>query len=190
MKGYIYIAGAFKTLDPASSSQVDNDPHFWSEPPTWGICRTDLRACAEKDDVIFFVLPKASGLPQTIFAYLKIDEMISHAEAFSRPDLVHKRMSRKRPDGNIIVNSKGEYEVFDDWVHKGNFDRIKRHYAVGSSSGSKFLSPEKIQALAPDFVRRAAEILESNGKNAIELLGQKGRRLSEKQVDEFLAWLA
>jgi hypothetical protein len=40
---------------------LDNDPHFWEPPPTWGICRTDSRRVVKVGDYIFFVLPKASG---------------------------------------------------------------------------------------------------------------------------------
>ena len=62
MKGYIYIASAFDTVNLSTCGQkgswVDNDPHFWTYPPTWGICRNDIRAKAEEGDSIFFVLPR------------------------------------------------------------------------------------------------------------------------------------
>jgi hypothetical protein len=61
MKGYIYIASFFETVNRSScgrkGSEVDNDPHFWTDPPTWGICRNDLRARADVGDFVFFVLP-------------------------------------------------------------------------------------------------------------------------------------
>jgi hypothetical protein len=57
VKGYIYIASAFETVNRSACGQkgswVDNDPHFWTSPPTWGICRNDLRAGAEIGDFVF-----------------------------------------------------------------------------------------------------------------------------------------
>jgi hypothetical protein len=76
LKGYIYIASAFETVNRSvcgrKGSWVDNDPHFWTNPPTWGICRNDLRAGAEIGDYVFFVLPRRGRHPQMIFAYLKL----------------------------------------------------------------------------------------------------------------------
>lgn len=189
MNGYIYIAGAFKTLDPASPGLVDNDPHFWSQPPTWGICRPDLRAGAKIGDFVFYVLPKACGLPQTIFAYLKIVETISHANAYARPDLFQKRMGGQKPNGNIIVNAEGEYEEFDEWVHKDNVDVIKNRYVVGSTTESRMLSTREIERLASQFVSRAQTILQSTGRTAVDVVSRKGRKLNAHQVREFLAWL-
>ena len=189
MSGYIYIAGSFKTLDPTSLGDIDNDPHFWDAPPTWGICRPDLRAGAKVGDVVFFVLPKASGLPQTIFAYLKIAEIITHAQAYTRHDLQRKRMGDKKPNGNIIVNASGEYETFDEWVHEGNVERIKPRYAVGSVAESRMLSLKEVQRLAPQFVSHVGKILHSEGTTPIDIVSKKGKKLNEQQVQELLAWL-
>src|SRR5829696_2240692 len=138
MPGYIYIASAFETVNRSSCGQagswIDNDPHFWTDPPTWGICRPDLRAGASEKDVVYFVLPKHGRHPQMIFAYLTIREIITHAEAFWRPELLSKRMGNKTPNGNIIVDARGEYNKFDAGVHFANFDRIKRRYAIGDSA--------------------------------------------------------
>ena|ERR1035438_4093402 len=104
-KGYIYIASAFETVNRSVCGQkrswVDNDPHFWTSPPTWGICRNDLRTGAEIGDVIFFVLPRRGRHPQMIFGFLKVAKKISHLEAFARPELRSKRMGNKMPNGNI-----------------------------------------------------------------------------------------
>src|SRR2546430_2431671 len=92
MKGYIYISGAFTTVNRSKcggNGWLDNDPHFWTQPPTWGICRTDLRCCVDVGDYVFFVLPKASELPQMIYGYFRVCEPpISHIQAYSRRDLV------------------------------------------------------------------------------------------------------
>lgn len=77
MKGRIYISGAFTTVVHSKCKQLgelDNDPHFWESPPTWGICRPDIRELLnfKNDNYIFFVLPKKSDLPQMIYGYMKI----------------------------------------------------------------------------------------------------------------------
>jgi len=86
MSGYIYIASAFETVSRSSCGQagswIDNYPHFWTDPPTWGICRPDLRAGASEKDVVYFVLPKHGRHPQMILAYLTIKEIITHTEHF------------------------------------------------------------------------------------------------------------
>src|SRR6266699_1847496 len=109
MKGYIYIASAFETVNRSicgrHGSWVDNDPHYWSDPPTWGICRNDLRADAKKGDVVFFVLPRQGRYPPTIFGYLTIEKVVTHATAYYIPSLVSKRMGDKEPNGNTIVNT-------------------------------------------------------------------------------------
>ena len=108
MPGYIYIASAFETVNRSSCGQagswIDNDPHFWTDPPTWGICRPDLRAGASEQDVVYFVLPKHGQHPQMIFAYLTIKEIITHAEAFWRPELLSKRMgTRHRTETSSLM---------------------------------------------------------------------------------------
>jgi hypothetical protein len=158
MAGYIYIASAFETVNQSSCGQagswIDNDPHFWEDPPTWGICRPDLRAGASEEDVVFFVLPKHGRHPQMIFAYLTIKEIITHAEAFSRPELLCKRMGNKTPNGNIIVNARGEYNKFDAGVHFENFDKIKLRYAIGKLTASRMLTSQEIQQFAPSFIEQ------------------------------------
>lgn len=42
MKGFIYIVSAFETVNRSASGQkrswINNDTHFWTSSPTWGIC--------------------------------------------------------------------------------------------------------------------------------------------------------
>jgi len=135
MRGHIYISGVFisvSRIDAHSGITLDNDPHFWEWPPTWGICRPDIRAKANVGDYVFFVLPRRANLPQMIYGYLKIAEIITHAEAFHRPELELKRMGNKNPNGNIIVDRLGEYNRFDLGFHRNNFEKIKRHYAIAA----------------------------------------------------------
>jgi hypothetical protein len=120
MKGFIYIASAFHTVNRSKcgrgGSWVDNDPHFWTQPPTWGICRNDLRHRCDVGDYIFFVLPLHGRHPQMIFGHLRVAEKITHLDAYHRPDLRSKRMANTNPNGNIIVDAHGNYNRFDAGV--------------------------------------------------------------------------
>ena len=69
---------------------LDNDPHFWTSPPTWGICRTDYRRTVNVGDYIFFVLPAHAELPQMVYGYLRVKEKITHSQAFQRSALRSK----------------------------------------------------------------------------------------------------
>lgn len=193
MKGYIYIASAFETVNRSICGQkgswIDNDPHFWTSPPTWGICRNDLRAGAEKGDTVFFVLPKRGRHPQMIFAFLKIAGIFSHAEAFACPALVSKRMGNKMPNGNIIVDAAGEYNRYDGGAHKHKFEKIKHDYVVASETESRMLTAQEIARLAPAFTRKLASIIGIQGNRAIDIISRKGRILAQEQVEALLAWL-
>jgi hypothetical protein len=135
------------------------------------------------------VLPRRGKHPQMIFAYLKIAEKISHVEAFPRPDLHSKRMGNKMPNGNIIVDAAGGYNRFDCGAHKHMFERIKRHYVVGSESESRMLSAQEIRRLAPQFSEILSSVLGVQGHRAIDLISRKGRVLTAKQVKSMLKWL-
>ena len=193
MKGYIYIASAFETVNRTTCGQkgagIDNDPHFWTSPPTWGICRNDLRATAEVGDFVFFVLPRHGKHPQTIFAFLKIAEKIPHAEAYFRTNLGSKRMGNKIPNGNIIVDERGRYNRFDAGVHRHMFERVNRHYVIGDESESRMLSPAEISTLAPKFLGKLRTVLRGSGDRPIDLICRKGRKLDSMQVRRLLAWL-
>jgi hypothetical protein len=193
MAGYIYIASAFETVNRSlcgqAGSWIDNDPHFWTDPPTWGICRPDLRAGASEKDVVYFVLPKNGRHPQMIFAYLTIKEIITHVEAFSRPELLSKRMGNKTPNGNIIVNARGEYNKFDAGVHFENFERIKLRYAIGELTASRMLSSPQIQRLAPSFIEQLGLIVGKQGTSAVDFISRKGRKLTLSQVQMLMHWL-
>jgi hypothetical protein len=193
MKGYIYIARFFETVNRSGCGQkgsaVDNDPHFWTAPPTWGICRNDLRADAEVGDFIFFVLPIRGRHPQMIFGYLRIKENISHVEAFSRLYLRSKRMGNKTPNGNIIVDAKGGYNRFDAGDHKDKFEKIKMHYVIGNELHSRMLSANEIRSLAPQFLNTLRVVLGVSGDRAIDIISRKGRVLTAQQIKSLLAWL-
>jgi hypothetical protein len=193
VKGYIYIASAFETVNRSGCGQkgswVDNDPHFWTSPPSWGICRDDLRAGADVGDFVFFVLPRRGRHPQMIFGFLKVVEKISHIEAFPRLDLRSKRMGNKMPNGNIIVDGSGGYNRFDGGAHKHKFEQIKRHYVVGSETESRMLTSEEIRRFAPKFLRTLSSVLGVQGDRAIDIISRKGRVLTARQVKSLLAWL-
>lgn len=189
----MYIAGSFHTVRRSicggGREWIDNDPHFWKRPPTWGICRNDLRRRADKGDYIFFVLPKAAKHPQCIFGYLKVKEIISHSSAFARNDLRNKRMGNKMPNGNIIVDENGQYNRYDGGAHRHMFDRIKDMYAIGENAESHFLTEGEIEELAPSFVPMLQRIFNSQEITPIKLISRYGRTLSSDQVHIVLDWL-
>jgi len=192
MKGRIYISGAFTTVVKSKCNPLgwlDNDPHFWESPPTWGICRPDIRETLAAGDYIFFVLPLTSDLPQMIYGYMRIAEIISHEEAYRRNELKKKRMGNKNPNGNIIVNEHSKYNRYDGGFHKRNFTRIKRHYAIGDKTDSEFLSADKIKRLAPDFLATIERVLNIKGSRSIDIISRWGRRLSPDQISQLLKWL-
>jgi len=194
MKGYIYIAGAFQTVNLSTCGQigspVDNDPHFWTTPPTWGICRPDLRASAEPGDFVFFVLPKRARHPQMIFGYLKVAANIPHSDAFARTDLRSKRMREGVPNGNIIVDEESRYNRFDKGVHQSRFEKIKRHYVVGCETDWRFLTDLRIRQLASTFVETLGSVVGKSGSSAFEIISRRGlSNLTEGQVNRLRRWL-
>src|SRR5260370_30924860 len=194
MKGFIYIAGSFETVNRSKCGRgkgwIDNDPHFWDDPPTWEICRNDLRRKAGNGDHIFFVLPKHARHPQMVFGYMRIaEEIITHVEAFDRADLAKKRMQNKNPNGNIIVNIRGAYNKFNYGAHEGIFHKIKTRYAVGDPHTSLFLNDRQIRALAPGFIKILKDVLGGSGSRPIDFISRYGRELTESQAKRFLSWL-
>jgi hypothetical protein len=193
MKGYIYIASAFQTVNRSECGRggalIDNDPHFWTDPPTWGICRNDLRHHADIDDYIFFVLPLHGRHPQMVFGWLRVAEKITHLEAYHRPDLLTKRMGNKIPNGNIIVDAHGNYNHFDQGIHEDIFDKIRGEYVVGDPSHSRMLDDRKIRSLAPSFIRTLNSIFGTSGQRAIDIVARGGRKLNEHQIGRLLRWL-
>jgi hypothetical protein len=190
MSGYIYIAGSFTEVDTSTTNKLDNDPHFWSSPPTWGICRPDIRPSRDINEVIFFVLPKRAKLKQTIFGYLTIKEKITHAQAYDRNELLSKRMTGSNPDGNIIVDERGEYNELDDWTHDKNFEQIKKSYVIGDQNNSRFLSTAEIQRLAPSFMEVLQKVFNNKDSHRpVDLISKKGQKLNDEQVQILLNWI-
>jgi hypothetical protein len=190
----MYIAGSFHTVRRSACGGgrewIDNDPHFWTTPPTWGICRNDLRRRAENGDYIFFVLPKSAKHPQCIFGYLKLEEKVSHCSAFARHSLRSKRMGNKSPNGNILVDEFGRYNRFDGGAHRHMFDRVKSEYAIGDSMNSRLLTANEIERLAPDFMNMLQRTFrETRATTPIAIISRYGRTLSPAQVRSVLEWV-
>ena len=194
MSGFIYIASAFETVNRSTcgrkGSWVDNDPHFWTDPPTWGICRNDLRARSRPGYTIFFVLPKNGRHPQCIFGYLTIDRIVTHLQAYRDPRLISKRMSRKVPNGNIIVTATGRYNRFDARSHFHKWQKISKHYAVGKTEASKFLTSREVRKKAPTFVPTLVKIIGRSGPRAIDVITRKGTHLTDLQVRQLINWIS
>jgi len=193
MANFIYIAGSFETVIKSKCGRgkgwIDNDPYFWTQPPTWGICRNDLRRKVSPEDTIIFVLPKHGKHPQMILGYIKIKEIIKHEEAYSRKNLKSKLMGNKNPNGNIIVDQNGNYNRFDGGAHKHMFDKVKERYAVGYKDKSKMLSKEQIERLAPSFLSKLQEITGKKGNRPIDIITRYGLELSEAQIDQLVVWV-
>jgi hypothetical protein len=193
LKGIIYIAGSFETVRNSACGRgkewIDNDPHFWTTPPTWGICRNDLRRKAEPGDVVFYVLPANAKHPQCIFGYITIKEIVSHLEAWHRQELRSKRMGNKNPNGNIIVTGTGTYNRYDAGAHRHMFERIKPRYAIGDSTKSRLLSTDEIDRLAPTFIQILSRVIGGMGTRPIDYISRAGSILDEKQVNQLLRWL-
>jgi hypothetical protein len=124
-----------------------------------------------------------------VFGFLTIAEKVSHSEAFARVELRAKRMGNKMPNGNIIVDAKGGYNRFDGGAHRHKFEKIRRHYVVGSETESKLLTAEEIRGLAPRFVKTLGSIVGIEGERAIDIISRKGRVLTAKQLKSLLRWL-
>jgi len=191
MEGRIYISSAFTNLKYAkckpNKDWLDNDPHFWNSPPTWGICRTDFRKMLNKNDYIFFVLPKRTELPQMIYGYIKILKSISHLEAYQI--FPQKRLKNGKPNGNIIVDEFGNYNRYDNNAHKERFEQIKNYYIVGDRNNSKFLQENEINKLSKSFLQKLQKVFVSKASDIFDIIGRKGRILDEKQIDTLLKWL-
>jgi len=191
MKDYIYIASAFQSLNSCGctkGNQIDINPHIWSSPYTWGICRPDLRNCINPGDYVFYVFGSTADYPQTIFAYIKVAKVITHLEAFK--EFRSKRMtSDKNPNGNIIVDYAGDYNKYDGGVHKYNFNKIKSYYAVADKKFSRKLTENEIIIKAKSFILILREVFSKDGDRPIHFISRKGRKLNEDQINIILKWL-
>ena len=191
MQGRIYISSAFTNIKNVkckpNKDWLDNDPHFWTNPPTWGICRTDFRKMLDKDDYVFFVLPKNIELPQMIYGYIRIIEKIPHIEAFIR--FPNKRMKNGNPNGNIITDEFGNYNKYDLGAHRKRFENIKQYYVVGDVTESKFLKSKKIESMAAEFLPILKKIFDTNSNTIFQIIGRKGRKLNQSQIHALLNWL-
>lgn len=189
----MYIAGSFQTVRRSrcggGKGWIDNDPHFWTSPPTWGICRNDLRRKVRPGDYVFFVLPKNARHPQSIFGYLRVAEKISHIEAFRRLALRSKRMGNKNPNGNIIVDASGNYNRFDAGAHRRIFEKVKREYVIGDPKHSRFMTETEIARFAPRFVELLKTLFSGRGSKPYVFISRYGRQLSEPQVCAVLEWV-
>jgi len=194
MSNFIYIAGSFETVNRSKCGRgkawIDNDPHFWSDPPTWGICRNDLRRKTTIGNYVFFVLPKNGKHPQMVFGYMKVEDKISHIDAYHRSQLLSKRMGSKNPNGNIIVDAHGQYNRFDAGAHKPIFGKIKKEYVIGKQETSKFLTGNEIQSLAPNFLTKLAQITGKKGNRPIDIISRYGLELSNSQVQQLIFWIS
>ncbi len=202
-KGYIYIAGYFLATGRSSCGEgpgrIDNDPNFWDgppTPPTWGICRPDLRERVTDGDYVFFVSPRRSALGQTVFGYMQVLEDTDHATAFHRPELRPKRMRvGKNPNGNILVTGQGKYNrKADAGAHEHNFERIQAHYVIGNPQSSWFglLDAEtraNLSQKAVEFPRVLREVFDLPGERPIDIITRAGKEMNQAEVEALRRWV-
>lgn len=98
-------------------------------------------------------------------------------------------MANKNPNGNIIVDEKGNYNRFDMKVHEKIFDKVKSEYVIGDPNHSKMLVASEIASKSPAFLTTLSSIIGITGHRAIDIISRKGRELSANQVNSFLSWL-
>jgi len=188
MEGRIYIAKVVKNLDP-NLGPVDTDPHFWNDPPTWGICRADIRSRVSKNDYVFFTSSASgSNFPQMIFGYMKIKRVIDHNRAFNEFPQKRMRVGAKI-NGNILTDCNGKYHPGDEGAHEDRFDEFIKHYAVGSKEHSRMLSIDEIKVKAPQLVSILNRIFGTNKTKAHRIIGQGGRKMTPQQTQDLLEWL-
>lgn len=190
MPGYMYIAGASCCHGGCArghGQRLDNDPHPYTPPFTWGICRPDLRGNSRPGYHIFFVSPKRRGMLQSIFAHMAIEEIITHDAAYVR--FPNKRMRQAIPNGNIIVDGNGRYNAFDRGAHRANFARIRGHYAVGNEQ-SRVIPAQEYNQMAPGFLQLLERVFPGvHGGRAYDYIFRSGRRLDDAQVGIVLQWI-
>ncbi len=194
MKGIIYIAGSFNTVRRMrcrpNAEYLDNDPHFWTSPPTWGICRNDRRRQASIGDYIFFVLPIDSNQSQCPFGYLRVERIVTHEAAYWDPKLRSKRMAaNKNPNGNILVNAHGNYNIHDGGQHRHMFERVRGRYVVGDAEDSIFLNEVQIRRLAPRFLPFLHTLFKRRGRRPIDFISRAGQTLNPVQVRAVVRWM-
>ncbi len=144
---------------------------------------------------MFFVLPKASPLPQMIYGYFKVEDNVTHLEAYGK--LKRKRMNKnKNPNGNIIVTGNGRYNRRgDNGTHKDRFEGIKENYVIGDRKDYEFLLDRngrptpKFSKLSDSFLPMLKKVFKTNKDSVYSIIGRKGRVLSEGQVKQLLVWL-
>lgn len=192
MSGRIYTTGAFINYPsnihrPNTNSYLESDPHFWSNPPTWGICRTDYRKVIGKGDYVFWVLPKRANLPQMVWAYMEVVDKIDHDQAYLQ--YPQKRMCLGQPNGNIIVDATGNYNSLDNGIHFHRFHEIKKYYLVGSTSNCNFLTRQQIINKAPSFLPFLQQLFNAPNKSIFDIIGRKGRSLNTSQVSQLLNYI-
>lgn len=124
-----------------------------------------------------------------IFGYMKVMEKITHIDAFHRPQLVTKQMGGGNPNGNIIVDAHGQYNLFDAGAHRHIFHKIKDEYVVGKPETSKFLTTNEITSLAPNFMAQLSQITGKEGQYPIDIITRYGLELSNNQVQQLISWI-
>jgi len=95
----------------------------------------------------------------------------------------------KKIEGNILVDSEGNYNIHDQERHKTTFDERKWKYVIADMNNSRFLNPEEIKYKAKEFVNILNKILYKNSSTPYQIITQAGQNLTEPQTNQLLEWL-
>lgn len=182
MVGKIFITRT--GYDPQLGKHV-KDPYL-GPTPTIGACRPDVRRRLAAGDHIFVISGRVPNAPQFVMGGFEIASKISAIEAYERfPALRLRRRSDGQLDGNIIVDESGHKHELDD--HRTFYSRIE-NYVVGANLLA-LETPEEIADGREHTLDVLSEVLEKNGKTAIEIVGRWGSSLTERQVLKLREWL-
>jgi hypothetical protein len=184
MKGYIYITGT--GTDPAERRNL-NDPLF-TRPPTLGACMPNIRRLVVKNDYIFVVSGKTTGVQQYVVGGFRVEEKISALAAYERfPENRLSQDENGNLTGNIIIAKDGRQHPLDQHPASSFESRIE-NYIVGSSP-VVLSTKREVEAGRVQTLQKLSEILRRPRANRVIDVMARWARLEEDQVVDMLDWL-
>lgn len=183
MSGDIFITST--GYDPERGYPI-KDPSLEGV-PTLGACMPNIRRRIIPGDHLFVVSGKLPNTQQFIIGGFRVVEKIDHLLAYHRfPEKRLRRTADGAITGNVIVDETGAQHPLD---HHKNFDSRIENYLVGSDP-LVFTMPAEIaraRSESLDVLRYLSG--KRDATSAFNALGRGGRKLSDEQVGELLAWM-
>lgn len=182
MAGKIYITR--NGYDPQKGGYI-KDPYLEGQ-PTMGACRPDVRRSLGIGDTIFVVSGGVEEYKQFIIGCFDIQEKITMQEAYK---LFPEQRLHRRDDGqlagNIIIDGEGQQHKLDN---HDNFSNRMSDYIIGTNE-IILRSDSEIKAGREQTMDMLRGVLNKSGSKPFDILGRAAPRLSDKQVEDFKAWL-